>query len=302
MLIKFLDEILSLIEKRLIIYISQNIGESVLTESEKKIVEKLNPIHKVTPFEQSYIIGKLSSIIGDKNLSEVRYNDFKDYLKKEEYKLTPNEKRMLDIAKKRTYYHLKKLGETMKETVGGIVLSEDKKLLEFRQKAIKEEIESGILKKKSISNIVSEIGHRTENWERDLGRIVATENNNIYQEAKAAYFSELSHTDNPQVYKKVYDGACKFCIKLFLTGGIGSRPIVFNLSELQANGTNVGVKQAQWKPVVGSVHPWCRCDTRIYIKGQVWNEETSSFEYPKKYESKYEPKLKVTVGEKIFYV
>lgn len=302
MLIKFLDEIYSLIEKRLIVYIFQNVGESVLTSEEKKIVEKLKSPYKVSPFEQSYILGKLSSIIGDKNLSEVKYSDFKDYLSKDEYKLTPNEKRMLEIAKKRTYFHLKKLGETMKQTVGGVVLTEDKKLLEFRHKVIKEEIERGILKKKAISNIVSEIGHRTADWERDLGRIVATENNNIYQEAKAAYFSELTHTDNPQVYKKVYDGACKYCIKLFLTGGLGSRPIVFNLSTLQANGNNVGVKAENWKATVGSIHPWCRCDTRVFIKGQIWNEETNTFEYPKEYKSKYEAKIHITVGEKTFSV
>ncbi len=47
---------------------------------------------------------------------------------------------------------------------------------------------------------------------------------------------------------------CPDCRRLFLEDGA---PRVFPLSELRANGTNVGVKRANWKPVLGPVHPWC---------------------------------------------
>ena len=36
------------------------------------------------------------------------------------------------------------------------------------------------------------------------------------------------------------------------------KPRIFLLSELEANGTNVGRKRRDWLPTVGAVHPWCR--------------------------------------------
>lgn len=50
---------------------------------------------------------------------------------------------------------------------------------------------------------------------------------------------------------------CPDCVRLHLTAGPGSPPRIFKLSELQANGTNVGKKRAAWKAVIGPVHPWC---------------------------------------------
>ena len=48
-------------------------------------------------------------------------------------------------------------------------------------------------------------------------------------------------------------------MKHYLDGGLGSAPKVFRLDELKANGTNVGRKAAEYQPVVGPLHPWCRC-------------------------------------------
>jgi hypothetical protein len=53
--------------------------------------------------------------------------------------------------------------------------------------------------------------------------------------------------------------ACDDCVRLHLTAGQGSRPRIFKLSELVENGTNRGLKRAEWRPVIGTIHPWCAC-------------------------------------------
>jgi hypothetical protein len=62
---------------------------------------------------------------------------------------------------------------------------------------------------------------------------------------------------------------CEMCKKLYL--GSDNHPIIFKLEDLEANGTNVGRKQAQWLPVVGATHPHCHPPgTRVVtLRGEV---------------------------------
>jgi hypothetical protein len=139
-----------------------------------------------------------------------------------------------------------------------------------------------------------------ETWKHDWGRIVETEGNNVFQNGKA--LKMLEEDSEVMVVKVVYPLACRHCIKAYLTNGIGSKPRVFKLVDLIKNGDNIDRKVADWKPVVGSIHPWCRCDLKKIPKGYEWNEETSRFELSKKFEHKVErkSKVKVTVGNKVF--
>ena len=75
-------------------------------------------------------------------------------------------------------------------------------------------------------------------------------------------------------------GNCKHCIRLYTTNGIGSKPKIFKLSELQGNGTNIGRKSAEWLAVVGSTHLNCRCTLNEVPQGFEWNEKTKAFDIP----------------------
>ena len=79
------------------------------------------------------------------------------------------------------------------------------------------------------------------------------------------------------VYKDVFPQACRWCIKLYLTGGIGSEPRIFKVSELKANGNNYGLKPMQWKPIIGSVHPFCRCNLEQYDPDREWDSKQRGY-------------------------
>lgn len=68
-----------------------------------------------------------------------------------------------------------------------------------------------------------------------------------------------------EVYKRVINDAslCPWCSS-FYTEADG-QPKIYELSELQANGTNEGKPKSAWLPVVGATHPRCRCQLQ-YVK------------------------------------
>lgn len=69
------------------------------------------------------------------------------------------------------------------------------------------------------------------------------------------------------VYKKIQPDCCRFCRLLYTTDG--KTPRLFTVDELVSNGSNVGRRAGrpilkgegatEWLPVLGVVHPGCRC-------------------------------------------
>lgn len=101
--------------------------------------------------------------------------------------------------------------------------------------------------------LASELGHKTGEWSRNWLRVARTElqganNEGVAIEAMRAFGSEARVARVPEA------GACEDCIRLFTKDG---RPIVFPVTELLANGTNVGRKKADWRAGLWPAHPQC---------------------------------------------
>ncbi len=302
-----LEDILKIIDANVIRFSVGVLGPSILTKDDKKILQRfginLKEITKVFPnYEKMYQFGKLSEILGNYNASRLSYNQFTQYLQKGQYlPLSPVERNMLEISKQRTYSHIKGLGSSIKRDITNIVNNQNDATRDAYENIIKEKISRGIQDRQSLAEIVSEIGHTTGDWQRDMGRIVDTEMNNIMQEGRSRVIKDRSG-DDAKVYKDVYPGACRHCIRLYLTNGIGSEPIVFSLKKLTANGDNVGKKVKNWVPTLGAVHPWCRCTLHEYKDKYIWDKDKQMF-VPKAIDEKA-PKLgiKITVGDKVYNI
>lgn len=283
------------------------LGEDILTKEDKKQLKNygfnLSEIQNKFPtFLQSYHWGRLSQLIGKFNASKISYNQFFSHLERGQYlPLTEVEKYAYNIAKDRSYGHITGLGEGIKkDTVNQIRQTEQENRAEY-EKVIRGEITKGITDRKSLSKIVSELGHKTNEWDRNFGRIVDTEMNNIFQEGRAQIIKR-KRGDKSRVYKDVYPLGCKHCIKAYTTNGIGSKPRIFSMEQLEANGTNIGKKVKDWKPTVGGMHPYCRCTLFDVIPGQVWDDETKGFifdntERAEKYKNIAKIRIKIGDGE-----
>lgn len=113
----------------------------------------------------------------------------------------------------------------------------------------------------TINRQVSDIGHLTGDWKRDLQRVVITEGTQAVHEGLTESWAEQAKEqgktgDDVLVFRVPRDDACNACKRLYLDGGT---PRVFNLATLAGNGTNIGLKRPAWQPVTGPTHPFCTC-------------------------------------------
>ena len=298
-----LQEILNIVEYHHLFAISTSFGTSMLSPEDLTLLASFGVdisliSGHLTLYDKMFLFGRLTGVLKDKQTKQVEYPDFLKFIKEGQYiPLSTREKFELDVAKRKTYVHLKGLRERAKAEVETIFLDK-----ESYDNAIKEELATGVEKRKSASRIVSDLGHKFGTFKHDWGRIVETEMNNIFLEGLAMEMSKDG--SDPDVYKEVYAKACRHCLAKYLTNGVGSEPRIFKLSQLIKNGTNVGKKVADWLAVLGSMHPFCRCYLRKKPKGNVWSDENQMFEIPKNWVRTVErkSKVKITVGDKHFEV
>ena len=311
--LKQIENILRQISKNILVYIGMNLGEEVLTEVDQTLLSTMGVKveglgGKYPSYYRMFLLGRLTQLIGDYNSQRLAYADFEAYLKKGQYQpLTTLEKIQYDLARQATYGHLKNLENRARVDANNAITSTISRI-EY-ESIIKKEIERGVLERRSIGAIISDIGHATGDWVKDIGRIVDTEMNNIFQQGRAIQISKEHPGEDPLVYKHVFPGACRHCIHLYMTDGLESAPRIFHLSELTANGTNVGRTVKDWKATINGVHPWCRCHLRHLEKGKHWDKERKEFVYRSEEELKREEerlgirgKVKVVVGNTVFVV
>lgn len=297
-------QILDIIKLNNLVYFVGTVGHDTLNQWDREFLEQngvdLSKFEgEFTPFEQMFYFGRLSQVLSDSQAKELNYNDLLQYVKKGQYEpLNSREQRQLKISKEKTYNHIKSLNNRQEVEIAGIISDEAAKQI------VKEEIEKGVLGRDSISNISNEIGKRTGQWNKDLQRIVDTEYNNIFQEGRAQEIMDEEGA-NALVFKEVYPLACRHCVSAYLTNGIGSKPKVFKLQELIDNGTNVGKKVSDWKPVISSMHPHCRCNLKHLPPNQEWDEENKRFKikkYDAEKDSPTQARIKIQVNNKTFFV
>ena len=310
--IKQIEDIFNQVSKNILLYVGVSLGEEVFSEADLKLLRSMgvkveNIGGDFPPYYRMYLLGRLTKLLGDYNSQRISYQDFEEYLRRKQFQpLTEFEKVQYRIAQHATYTHLKNLENRIRTDVNNTIISHLSRV-EYEE-IIKKEIERGVVERKLLGSIISDIGHKTGDWRKDLGRIVHTEMNNIFQQGRAVQIARENPGEDPLVYKDVFSGACRHCIELYLTNGLGSEPRVFRLSELIANGSNVGRAVKDWKAVIGSTHPWCRCHLHYLEKWKRWDKEKKQYVYDeillaeKEKELKIKGKVKVTVGDKVFIV
>lgn len=187
--------------------------------------------------------------------------------------LSPVEKQAVEWARHSAGQHIRGMGDRVSLETGTVIMDADAEQRRRYLGVVREELEEGIDKRKEWRKLGSEIGHRTKDWSRDMQRLAATEQQWAMQEGNARALAKDRDPDDIRVAKQPNPDACPDCVRLHLTAGQGSKPRVFKLSELTANGTNVGKKRASWKAVVGPVHPWCGCELVEVPEGWGFSEE-----------------------------
>jgi hypothetical protein len=204
---------------------------------------------------------------------------------------------ILENIKKQAFNDVKALNGKIFQDVNQILLDNS---LESQQAFLNKEILEGVKKKETVRKIANKIALKTGDWSRNFDRIIDYASNTAIESAKVEMI-ERSYGEDALIWRRVYNSACKHCIRLYLTDGIGSQPIVFTVKEVKANGSNIGRKVVDWLAVIGSTHVHCRCSWNKLVKGYKWNTETKSFDIPEKPKLKRKP-IRIIINGEIKFI
>lgn len=282
-------ELLNIIERNQAISIGREFGLDFLNDTDLERLEQAginiedlyNP--ETDTIFTSFNLGLLSEALGQVDTNKLTFDQLKNYIKGGNYiPLTQKERFILENIKRQAFNDVKAINGKIFQDVNQILLDNS---IEAQQAFLRQEATEGLLKKETVRKVANRIALKTGDWSRNFDRIIEYASNTAIESGKAEMI-ERSYGEDALVYKRVFNSACKHCIRLYLTGGIGSEPRIFTLRKLKANGTNIGIKTAEWKAVIGSTHPHCRCSLCYLPKGYKWNKDTQSFDIPEK------PKLK----------
>ena len=303
-----IQKLFEIIQKHHIVLLARSFGSGYLLPNEIELLNKYGidaeTLYRLSSdkFLTSFQLGLLTqatSLAEAKNWSR---SEFQIYMKGNPLPLTRREEYVLNAIKNQALNDIRGNNGRIFTDVNNILLNDNRK---GQEEFLRKEIHDGTAQRQSLRNIANEIASKTGDWSRNFDRIVEYTSNSCYQEGKAEWLVREHPDGDPLVWKRVYESACKNCIKLYLTNGMGSEPIVFKLSELRANGTNIGRKVDQWLPVVGSTHPFCRCSLNERDPNYDWNPQTQEFDI---LINKYVPKVKrnskvkITIGTRTYTV
>lgn len=261
-----IKKILDNVDLMVVKMVAQVLGKDFLTKEDldllkRKGVDLIKLIPKFPSHYQAFLFGRVSAAVGTNATAQMSYSEFTAFLSKMGlFEPTAREMAFYKVAANKTYTHIKGFSERIKNDVRASISAEELSYLQAQEAAkadavLKKELLDGTFEKRSVKKITSNLANQMNDWNRDWGRIVETESQDIYNLGRAEIIME--EDPDPLVYFDVYPGACRHCIRLYLKNGIGSEPRVFHLSELMANGTNYGVKSKDWKATIHPVHPFC---------------------------------------------
>lgn len=304
------QELLKIIDRNQLLIVTSELGSDYLTDYDKQLLRTygIDPEAIYSPensaITTSFHFGTLSEALGAFEASTITYKQIQQYVKEGKYLPVPEtRKQALASIKMQSFSSLKTLNGNIFSDVNNILIN---KTREGQQEFIAERLKEGIEKRKTVSQIAHDIAEKTGDWNRNFDRIIETASQNAFEQGKAAEIQRRNEGQDPFVYKKVFENACKYCIKAYLTNGIGSQPKIFKLSELLANGSNIGRKVADYLPTIDPLHPYCRCPLKEFKTGYLWNAEKQSFSTPdpeyKKLIAQKRKLIPVMIGTKQYYL
>lgn len=210
----------------------------------------------------AFNLGMLSQALKDTEaLNKLNYKTLEAYIKDGQYiPVTTKEKLLTNSLKSQVLSDIRALNGKIFQDINGILVNNSRKTQEA---FIRKEIKQGLSKNKSYKEIASEIARKTGDWNRNFLRIVNYVANSAYQHGRLAFIEKTE--EDVLVFKRVSKNACNHCVKAYLTKGQGSEPRLFTISQLKANGNNIGRKVDEWLPVVDSTHPNCFTNSKTPI-------------------------------------
>jgi hypothetical protein len=189
----------------------------------------------------------------------------------------------IEMARARMGQYITGLGTKLDDAVGKASLDVDDTLRRKQLGKLRREVAASMEAGESVKQLADRLAASIKGVTRDWMQIAQTEIHNAVEEGKAvSLMGSVPAGTDPLVFKRPRPEACPYCVLLYLQAD-GITPRIFRLSELLANGTNVGRKAnrpklrglaaTQWQPVLGAMHPWCQCQLHHLPEGMGFDDQ-----------------------------
>jgi len=230
------------------------------------------PANATSLIENAYVLGKLVQILNESDVKKITYAELKKRASK--MPLTAMEKNSLKYAQQNAAQYVTALGQKVGRQINTQIVNASKSAnLEIMQRnLIRDTVSQSIIKQQTRGKLASELYHNTEDWARDWRRVAHTElwNSRLQGEVASILAGDTIHGQakggDTQVFRRPSPDACNHCKRLYLeTDGV--TPKIFKMSELLANGDNVGRKVTEWLPTTYTTHPNCTCPIAVLPDG-----------------------------------
>lgn len=240
---------------------------------DQQILTRLGlPSYTKSVIDNSFVLGKLVQILKQKDIKNMTFEELKT--RADTIHLTDMENNSLDYAKQNAAQYVKGLGQRMTTQIMNMISDQNQvqNLEEIDRGDIRNRISRAVIDRESRGSIVSSLGHLKNDWTRDWQRLVNTEIENAKLDGEAvtilngqSIYSNQKRGDT-KVFRRPSPDACPDCKRLYLQSD-GMTPVIFKLRDLIKNGTNVGRKRREWKPVIHATHPNCVCTLSVIPDG-----------------------------------
>lgn len=209
-------------------------------------------IRNTTSLEQSYLAGKVASLIGAGDLKTMSAEEIEDWLRTNDFQLTPKEQAELKALRDDTQRWVEGRTASWKQAFNRVLARADN---EWRGDLARTPVGDAQAHSTARHSALKELTHalraETATFGHDVHRLLQTETHKYFQQGQASVWGP-----DDQVYKIPRPNACLECQRLHLHED-GS-PCLYRMADVAGN-TNVGAKSYDWEFTIGPVHPYCYC-------------------------------------------
>jgi hypothetical protein len=227
----------------------------------KSVLEKLKKRGLYKALKSDVIKGAFrhgKEALIDERVLNMGEDEFQKYMDRYGTSLTFSERAALDELRLSFSNYMKSLGDDWLKRFNESITKANKGLQRQLAQKHRANLFLELEKRKALASIAKDMAHITRVQISDAQRVISTETNNAYQDGRVHEILIKSEEEDPLVYKRVWSTACEDCVRAYMEEDKVT-PKVFRLSELIANGSNVGKSRKDRLPVVDSLHPHCLC-------------------------------------------
>lgn len=258
-------------------YIAEMFGPTAIDHEDYERLRLAGKIRdeKLMPQDIALAVHTLGTLTGDDSRKAISADTIWQQINNPQV-ITESEREAIAILRDRMGQHVRGLGNRLDTITGHILVDVDDNLRRRRLTKLKREVLHGLEARAAAEEVATRLREAMKELKRDWMRTAHTEMHNAKEEAKAIVLAHRSPNRDPRVFKRPRPDACRFCVLLYLRPD-KITPRVFKLSDLLANGTNVGRKagqpsrsgksRTQWKATIGAVHPFCQCELHVLPEG-----------------------------------